>query len=71
VSPLVKEVDDGWFASSVSIRSGSGSETTDRVIRLLPLFRCISDAASFARLEAAQWIENSRGTSRAWASAAA
>jgi hypothetical protein len=60
VSPLVKTVDNGWFASSVSIRSGSGSATTDRVLRLTRLFRCTTEAALFAHSEALQWIRSSQ-----------
>jgi hypothetical protein len=40
----------------VSIRSGSGSATTDRVLRLTRLFRCVREAAAYANAEAAQWI---------------
>lgn len=56
VSPLVKASDNGWFASSVSIRSGSGSATTDRVLRLTRLFRCALEAAAYAHAEAMRWI---------------
>lgn len=56
VSPLIKALDDGWFATSVSIRSGSGSATTDRVLRLPRLFRCAEQAVAYARAEALQWI---------------
>lgn len=55
VSPLVRLLDDGWFASSVSIRSGSGSAITDRVLRLPRLFRCAEEAAACARAEGLQW----------------
>jgi phage gp46-like protein len=60
VSPLIKALGNGWFASSVSIRSGSGSATTDRVLRLTRLFRCATEAAAFAHSEALQWIHASR-----------
>lgn len=60
VSPLIKALGDGWFASSVSIRSGSGTATTDRVLRLTGLFRCAAEAATFAHSEALQWIHTSR-----------
>lgn len=60
VSPLVKVLENGWFASSVSIRSGSGSGTTDRVLRLTRLFRCADQAAAHADAEAMQWINASR-----------
>jgi hypothetical protein len=56
VSPLTKALENGWFACSVSIRSGSGRGTTDRVLRLIPLFRDRSSAAQYAHAEALQWI---------------
>ncbi|WBY03131.1 hypothetical protein PE066_06245 [Ramlibacter tataouinensis] len=60
VSPLIKSLDDGWFASSVSIRSGSGRGMTDRILRLKQQFRCANEAAAFAHSEAMQWISASR-----------
>lgn len=65
VSPLIKVLENGWIASSVSIRSGSGSATTDRVLRLARLFRCQSEAASFAHAEGLQWISASSRPSAA------
>ena len=56
VSALVKALANGWFASSVSIRSGSGSGTTDRILRMTRLFRCAKEAAAYAHEEALQWI---------------
>jgi hypothetical protein len=56
VSPLIKQTENGTFAISVSIRSGSGSATTDRVLRLTGLFPCPREAAAYARSEALQWI---------------
>lgn len=56
VTPLIRLMDNGWFACSVSIRSGSGSGTTDRVVRLTRLFREPSGAADFALAEGLQWI---------------
>lgn len=56
VSPLIKVLDNGWFAGSVSIRSGSGSTTSDRILRLTRLFRSLTEAASFAHAEGLQWI---------------
>jgi hypothetical protein len=38
ISPLVRVTDDGAFAASVSIRSGRGSGTHDRVVRLTGRF---------------------------------
>lgn len=61
VSPLVRALDNGWFATSVSIRSGRGAATTDRVLRLTRLFQCAQQAASYARAEALQWISAPTG----------
>lgn len=60
VSPLINALEDGSFAISVSIRSGSGSATTDRVLRLTRIFRCAVEAAAAAHAEAGRWIEDSR-----------
>ena len=54
VSPLVKALANGWFASSVSIRPVGGGIA--RVLRLTRLFRCAGDAANFCHSEAARWI---------------
>jgi hypothetical protein len=56
VSPLIKALADGWLAASVSIRSGSGGASTDRVLRLTRLFRCAHEAAEHAHAEALRWI---------------
>jgi hypothetical protein len=61
VSPLIKVLENGWFASSVSIRSGSGSGTTDRVLRLTRIFGCAEEAAVYAHAEALRWIGDDRG----------
>ena len=56
ISPLVKTLDNGWFAASVSIRSGSGSGTHDRVLRLTRLFRTHLAAVQYATAEGLRWI---------------
>ena len=56
ISPLTKAVENGWFACSVSIRSGAGRGTTDRVVRLTRLFRTEPAAARYAVGEGLQWI---------------
>ena len=56
ISPLTKLLENGWFACSVSIRSGTGSATTDRVVRLTKLFRDRLAAADYALGEGLQWI---------------
>lgn len=54
VSPVVNALDNGWFASAVSIRSGGGA--APRVLRLTRLFRCAKQAGAYAHTEAANWI---------------
>lgn len=56
ISPLTKGLDNGWYGCSVSIRSGSGRGTTDRVVRLTRLFRDARSAADYATAEGLQWI---------------
>ena len=57
ISPLVKGMDNGWYASSVSIRSGSGSGTSDRVLRLTRMFLSVPEAVAYARAEGLRWIQ--------------
>jgi hypothetical protein len=64
VSPLVKMLENGWFACSVSIRSGSGSAATDRIVRFTRLFRDGGSAAHYARAEGLQWIGASTAFAR-------
>ncbi len=61
VSPLIRALENGWFASSVSIRSGAGSGTTDRVLRFTRLFRCATQASAYAHDEALRWIAAPQG----------
>ncbi len=62
ISPLTKLLANGWYACSVSIRSGSGSSTHDRVLRLTRLFRSHLEAVGYATTEGLQWI-STRGPS--------
>ena len=56
VSPLPKLLDNGTYAASVSIRSGSGSGTHDRVLRLTGLFADKLAASQYAVAEGLRWI---------------
>ena len=56
ISPLTRLLENGWYAASVSIRSGSGSGTHDRVLRLTRLFRSKLAAVSYATAEGLRWI---------------
>ena len=56
VSPLAKPQGVGRYAASVSIRSGSGSATHDRVMRFSGLFDSAASALQYATEHALGWI---------------
>lgn len=56
VSPLAKEQSEGRYAASVSIRSGRGSGTHDRVLRFSGLFDSAAAAVHYATEHAMRWI---------------
>lgn len=56
VSPLTRSLASGRFAAGVSIRSGAGRMTHDRVIRFQPDFATSDQAARFATEQALAWI---------------
>lgn len=56
IAPITRDLEDGWFACSVSIRSGTGQQTTDRVLRLTRLFNSSVAAADYALSEGRRWV---------------
>jgi hypothetical protein len=70
VSPLVKNLDGGRFAASVSIRSGRGSGMHDRVMRFTPDFASHAAALRYAVDQGLGWVRE-RTTSRAMPAMAA
>ena len=56
VSSLSKQLDDGRYRASVSIRSGHGSACTDRVMRLTHTFDNADEAHLHARAEGLAWV---------------
>jgi len=56
VSPLAKEQGEGRYAASVSIRSGRGSASHDRVLRFSGLFDSAAAALHYATEHAMCWI---------------
>lgn len=56
ISPITKVLGNGWYACSVSIRSGCGTQTHDRVLRLTRLFQTRLAAVRYATAEGLQWI---------------
>ncbi len=57
VSPLAKPQETGGYAASVSIRSGQGSATHDRVMRFTGLFDSAAAALHYATENALAWIQ--------------
>ena len=57
VSPLAKPQGEGRYAASVSIRSGKGSATYDRVMRFSGLFDSAALALQYATEHALGWIK--------------
>jgi len=57
VSPMIKPQSDGSFAASVSIRSGQGMASHDRVMRFTPSFHSQRAAIRYARAEGLAWIQ--------------
>ena len=56
VSPLTRSTHCGRFAASVSIRSGRGSATSDRVLRFHPTFDSRDAAERYATAQGLAWI---------------
>lgn len=57
VSPLARQQGEGCFAASVSIRSGQGSATHDRVLRFHGIFDTAAAALHYATEHALGWIQ--------------
>ena len=57
VSPAARQHREGRYAASVSIRSGSGSATHDRVMRFSGLFESAAAAIHYATEHALGWIQ--------------
>jgi hypothetical protein len=47
LTPLTRKTDCGRFLAALSIRSGRGAATHDRVYRFIPLFATSLDAARY------------------------
>jgi hypothetical protein len=58
VSPLSRLTDDGQYTASVSIRTGQGSSTHDRVLRFATLFASQADAMLFATRQGMTWVQH-------------
>ncbi|MEW6099326.1 MAG: hypothetical protein AB1666_09095 [Pseudomonadota bacterium] len=56
----MKQLQDGQYAASVSIRSGTGTSTHDRVWRLVPRFDNRQAAVRYATEHALAWLDAGR-----------
>ena len=61
VSPLTRLGESGQYTASVSIRSGSGRGTHDRVFRFLPEFATHEGAIRYAIAEGLSWLQQRHG----------
>jgi hypothetical protein len=61
VSPLTRRTESGHYAASVSIRSGRGSGTHDRVFRFVPHFPTEEGALQYAIAEGHSWLQQRHG----------
>lgn len=57
VSPLTRTTESGQYTASVSIRSGSGRGTSDRVYRFVPEFATREGALQYAIDEGHSWLQ--------------
>ncbi|KQP38963.1 hypothetical protein [Pseudorhodoferax sp. Leaf274] len=63
ISPLIRIAEGGGYNASVSIRSGRGSGTHDRVLRLIGCFRTPETARRQALAEGIDYIRPRFGAS--------
>lgn len=54
---MTRRLPDSRYTASVSIRSGRGSHTHDRVLRLVPQFDCPDTAARYALDQGLAWLD--------------
>ena len=58
VSPLARQLGHDRYTASVSIRSGQGRGTHDRVLRLLPVFNDAPCALRYATEQGLAWLRD-------------
>lgn len=57
IMPLVKPWGDGTYRASVSIRSGRGASSCDRVMRFTGRFESPEAAARYAQEQGILWVQ--------------
>ena len=63
ISPLVRVAEGGGYSASVSVKSGHGSGTHDRVLRLIGRFRTLETARCHAVAEGIDYLRPRFGSS--------
>ncbi len=58
ISPLAKSNSLGEFEAAVSIRSGHGASSHDRVVRFTPVFQCRESALRYAAVHGCEWLQS-------------
>lgn len=56
LSPLIKLTESGQYAASVSVRSGRGSGTHDRIFRFVPFFATSEEATLYALAQGRRFV---------------
>lgn len=56
LSPLIKLTESGQYAASVSVRSGRGSGTHDRIFRFTPFFATREEATLYALTQGRSFV---------------
>ena len=62
LTPLTRRTDCGRFLAALSIRSGRGAATHDRVYRFIPLFATSRDAARYGLEQGLEYAQQQAAT---------
>jgi len=57
IEPCSRALPNGTFGAQVSVASGRGSASTDRVMRFVPEFATPAAASQYALEEGVLWVE--------------
>ncbi|CAK7066786.1 hypothetical protein CUZ56_02291 [Saezia sanguinis] len=66
ISPLIRQLPDGSYSSSVSIRAGHGSTSLDRIVRFVHRFTDEQAAKVYATKEGIAWVKDPLRHRRGW-----
>lgn len=66
ISPITRQLTDGSYSSSVSIKAGRGSTSMDRIVRFIHLFKDEHTAKDYALQEGLNWVNDPQKYQRGW-----